>query len=124
MGYITIDNIDSVMKEMQEDSFYIPKVLFKDKKYKKISVDSKILYGLLLDRQIQIKKEFNDPIINKIYFSYALNEIANDLGCSCNKALKLLNELLSVDLVEKQKQTIGKPAMLYVNELGLEGIEI
>ena len=37
--------------EAEQYSFYrIPKVLFTDSRFKGISVDAKVLYGLLLDR--------------------------------------------------------------------------
>ena len=37
--------------EAEQFSFYrIPKVLFTDRRYKSVSMEAKVLYGLLLDR--------------------------------------------------------------------------
>ena len=45
-------------KEAEQFSFYrIPKILFTEARFKKISSEAKILYGLLLDRMsLSVKK--------------------------------------------------------------------
>ena len=45
--------------QAEQFSFYrIPKVLFKDKTFSKISTDAKVLYGLMLDRMnLSVKKQ-------------------------------------------------------------------
>ena len=47
---------------MKGNSFYkLPKVLFSDGKYKGVSTDAKVLYGLLLDRNsLSIKNDWKD----------------------------------------------------------------
>lgn len=55
-------------KESEQFNFYrIPKMLFKDKRFKKLSSDAKILYGLLLDRMSLSAKNgwFDDE--NRVY---------------------------------------------------------
>ena len=46
------------VSESEQFAFYkVPKVLFTDEKYKTVSTDAKMLYGLLLDRMyLSVKK--------------------------------------------------------------------
>ena len=44
-------------KEAEQYNFYrIPKHLFKDKRFEKVSIEAKVLYGILLDRMSLSKK--------------------------------------------------------------------
>ena len=41
--------------------FRIPKILFRDKRFKNISTDAKVLYGLMLDRvSLSVKNKWID----------------------------------------------------------------
>ena len=57
--------------QAEQYSFYrIPKILFKDKTFKSLSTDAKVLYGLMLDRMgLSVKNRWFDDE-NKVYIIY------------------------------------------------------
>ena len=104
--------------ETEQFSFYrIPKMLFKDKLFKDVSAEAKVLYGLMLDRTGLSAKNgwFNEE--NRVYIVYTITEIMEDLNCADQKAGKLLSELDTVKgigLIERKRQGLGKPNIIYV----------
>lgn len=67
-----------------------------------LSMQSKILYGLLLDRMgTSVKNNWLDDN-NQAYVVYQITEIMDDLNVSKKKAMEYLNELVEVGLVEKK----------------------
>ena len=78
-------------------SFYrLPKVLFTDRKFQKVSIEAKVLYGLLLDRMgLSIKNGWLDED-SRVYIIFTTEEIMEALYCADNKATKLLKELEGV----------------------------
>lgn len=98
--------------EAEQFSFYrVPRLLIKDERFKKLSSDAKLLYGLMLDRMsLSIKNEWFDED-NRAYIIYTIDSIMEDLGCGKEKAVKVLAELDSVKgigLVEKVHRGLGK----------------
>ena len=95
--------------------FRIPKVLFKDKRFKDMSTDAKLLYGLMLDRMgLSMRNRWIDDD-NRVYIIYKMEEIIEDIGCARQKVAKLLEELdKSVGLIERKRQGLGKPNIIYV----------
>ena len=92
--------------ESEQFSFYrIPKILFKDKAFKGISAEAKILYGLMLDRMsLSVKNKWFDEE-NRVYIIYTLDDIIEDFGCARQKAAKLLDELdKEIGLIERKRQ--------------------
>lgn len=61
-------------------SFYrVPKMLIKDKRFKKLSSDAKLLYGLMLDRMaLSMKNGWLDNE-NRVYIHYTMESIMEDL---------------------------------------------
>ena len=55
--------------EAEQFSFYrVPRLLIKDERFKKLSSDAKLLYGLMLDRMsLSIKNEWFDEDIYHIH---------------------------------------------------------
>ena len=104
--------------QAEQFSFYrIPKVLFKDKTFSKISTDAKVLYGLMLDRMnLSVKNRWFDNE-NRVYIIYTVSDIMDELGCAEQKAIKLLSELdikKGIGLIERKRQGLGKPNIIYV----------
>jgi len=97
-------------------SFYrIPKVLFTDEQYKSISTDAKVLYGLLLDRMSLSQKNGWCDSEGRVFIVFTVEEITTALGCASQKAVKLLTELeTSAELIERKRQGLGKPNLIYV----------
>ena len=104
--------------ETEQFAFYrIPKILFKDKFFKDVSAEAKVLYGLMLDRTgLSAKNGWIDKE-NRVYIVYTIADIMEDLNCADQKAGKLLSELDSVKgigLIERKRQGLGKPNIIYV----------
>ena len=81
-------------EDTEQYSFYrIPKLLITGAEFSEVSTDSKMLYGLMLDRlSLSIKNGWFDSL-NRAYIIYTVENIMNDLHCGNQKAIKLLNEL-------------------------------
>lgn len=97
-------------------TFYrIPKLLFTDPELKNISTEAKVLYGLLLDRMsLSIKNNWMDEQ-SRVFIIFTIDEIMEALACAEQKAAKLLNELeKGVGLIERKRQGLGKPNLIYV----------
>ena len=81
-------------KEADQFSFYkIPKLLFTEEYFKKISVEAKVLYGLMLDRMsLSMKNQWMDDE-GRAYIYYSLEDIMEALGCSNKKAISIKKEV-------------------------------
>ena len=104
--------------EAEQFSFYrIPRLLIKDKRFKKLSSDAKLLYGLMLDRMsLSMKNGWLDDE-NRTYIIYTVDNIMEDLGCSKPTCIKIIRELDSengIGLIEKKRRGMGKPDIIYV----------
>ena len=102
--------------EAEQFSFYrIPKVLFTEERFRSVSAEAKVLYGLLLDRMsLSCKNGWLDQA-GRVYIIFTIEEIMTALGCADQKAGKLLYELESkCRLIERKRQGLGKPNLIYV----------
>ncbi len=100
--------------------FRIPTALIKNKEYKGISTDAKLLYGLLLDRMsLSIRNDWRDEH-GHVYIIYTIQATSQDLGCCPEKACKLMSELEHVGLIERRRLGQGKPSRIYVKQLSAE----
>ncbi len=102
--------------ESDQFSFYrIPKVLFTDERFKAISAEAKVLYGLLLDRMsLSAKNGWLDKD-GRVFIIFTVEDIMDALGCATQKAMKLLSELeTKSQLIERKRQGLGKPNLIYV----------
>ena len=97
--------------------FRVPRLLITSPRFKGLSTDAKLLYGMLLDRMsLSAKNGWYDEQ-SRVYIYYTADEIRTDMGCGNDKALKLLSELdtkKGVGLIERIKQGQGKPTKIYV----------
>ena len=102
--------------ESEQFSFYrIPKVLFTEERFKAISAEAKVLYGLLLDRMSLSAKNGWQDKENRVYIIFTIEDIMDAMGCADQKAGKLLYELESkCGLIERKRQGLGKPNLIYV----------
>lgn len=99
-------------------AFYqIPKILITDEKFAGITMESKILYSLMLDRaSLSAKNGWLDED-GKVFIYYKLDRIMADMHCANQKATKMLKELEDkAGLIERQKQGQGKPTKIYVKD--------
>lgn len=114
-------------KEAEQFSFYkIPKLLFTDEYFKKLSVEAKVLYGLMLDRMsLSVKNQWLDEE-GKAYIYYSVEDIMESLSCSNNKAIAVLKELdagTGIGLVERRRQGQGKPSIIYVKQFMVQDFQ-
>lgn len=98
----------------------VPKLLVQDKAFAELSVDAKMLYGLLLDRMnLSMKNCWLDEQ-NRVYIMYPIAEIMEDLNMSKPTAIKYMNELVKFGLVEKKRQGLSKSNIIYVKSFMLD----
>lgn len=102
-------------EQSESYAFYrTPKVFFTDERFRVLSSDAKILYGILLDRvSMSSKNKWLDEG-RRVYVYMTLNSIEYSLGCCRQKACNLLNELEEFGLIERKRQGQGKPTRIYV----------
>ena len=97
--------------------FRLPKVLVKDKKFKGLSSDAKLLYGIMLDRMsLSIKNGWRDSY-NRVYIIFTLEEVMREFDCSERKASMLMSELdvkNGIGLIERKRQGMGRPNLIYL----------
>ena len=94
--------------------FRVPKILFRDIKFKDLSTDAKTLYGILLDRMgLSVKNRWLDEQ-GRVYIIFPVQEVMDALGCADNKATKLFRELEKFGLIERKRRGLGKPDLIYV----------
>ena len=104
--------------EAEQFSFYrVPRLLIKDERFKGLSSDAKLLYGLMLDRiSLSMKNGWLDDE-NRAYIIYTVDAIMEDLGCSkptCTKIMRELDSDNGIGLIEKKRRGLGKPDIIYV----------
>ena len=73
--------------EAEQHTFYrIPKALFTNPTYRRLSSDTKILYGLMLDRMgLSLRNQCVD-VGNKVFIYFTLEDVQEYLYCGHTKA--------------------------------------
>ncbi len=104
--------------EAEQFSFYrVPRLLIKDERFKGLSSDAKLLYGLMLDRMsLSMKNGWLDEE-NRAYIIYTIDNMMEDLGCARATCVKVIKELdcdKGIGLIEKKRRGLGKPDIIYV----------
>ena len=94
--------------------FRIPKALFQDSRFRKLSTDARTLYGILLDRMsLSAKNGWLDEQ-GRVYIIYTVREVQESLCCAEHKAVKLFRELEQADLIERKRRGLGRPSLIFV----------
>jgi len=114
-------------KEAEQFNFYrIPKLLFTDIKFSKVSIEAKVLYGLLMDRMsLSIKNNWVDEE-NRVYIYFKVSDAMEYMNICKEKAIKLFAELdceKGCGLILRKRQGLGKPAVIYVMNFNSETTE-
>ena len=92
----------------------IPKIMLIDNTFSDLSLQAKVLYGVLLDRMSLSRKNGWLDAENRVFIIYQIGEIQKDLGFSKKKSIDLLAELEKFGLLEKKRRGHGLPNILYV----------
>ena len=83
-------------READQYSFYrIPKLLFTDKRFSKVSLEAKLLYVLLLDRMSLSTKNGWIDKEDLVYIYFKLEDAMEFMGIGKDKGVKLFAELES-----------------------------
>lgn len=100
----------------------IPKAMFANTKYKKLSSDAKLTYALLYDRLSlsKLNEWINED--DEVFLIYTREAVAEDLGISYKKAISAFKELAEAKLITEQRCGRGIPNKIYIvkPELGEE----
>ncbi|WP_145432824.1 replication initiator protein A, partial [Staphylococcus haemolyticus] len=103
------------LSQVKTERFYqLPKYLFEDAYFKKMSAEAKIMYALLKDRfELSIQNEWVDKN-NNIYFIFSNKHLCEYLGYAEQKIIKLKKELISFNLLTQERVGLNKPNRLYL----------
>ena len=88
--------------------------IFTDNRFRKISTDGKVLYGLLLDRVFLSQENGWVDEEGRVYIIFSCAGSDGCTGCADNKATKLFRELEKFGLIERKRRGLGKPNLIYV----------
>ena len=107
--------------EAEQYTFYrFPKALFQNGRYKGMTDSAKILYGLMLDRMgLSLKNGWLDKQ-NRVFIYFTLEDLQEYMNCGHNKGVKLMSELDKIGLIERVKQGLGRPAIIYVKQFATD----
>ena len=101
----------------------IPRILLTEKIFSTLSLQAKVLYGLLLDRMgLSMKNGWVDKE-NRVYIIYQISEIQEDLGFSKKKAIDYLAELEVFGLIEKKRRGLGLASIIYVKSFIVDNMQ-
>ena len=103
---------------MPVECLNVPKVLFYDKQYEGLSVDAKLLYSLLLDRnEMAFRNEWVDKC-GRTYVVYPRREMRRHMNATRYRVDQALAELEAHDqMVKVTLPYPGKPCQIYVRDI-------
>lgn len=103
------------LSQVKTERFYqLPKYLFEDEYFKKMSAEAKIMYALLKDRfELSLQNEWVDSN-NNIYFIFSNKTLCDYLGYGEQKIIKLKKELINYNLLTQERVGLNKPNRLYL----------
>lgn len=92
----------------------IPRAMMTEEIFAPLSVEAKLLYGLLLDMMsYSVKNRWVDAK-NRVFVVYPVSHIQDDLCISKGKAVECLKELEDIGLIDRTHIGQGKPSYIYV----------
>ena len=123
-GFETIMNNNkyfTLETEAKRQFYQVPKqFMIKESKYYSMTSDSKLLYGILADRNsLSIKYKWVD-LENRIYFIATIESLMDLTGWGNQKVTKHLKELRKFELLESVKKGQGNPSWHYLLQIDVE----
>lgn len=82
--------------------------------YSVLSSDSKLMYGLLLDRLSLSKKNGWLDDDGEVFAYYTVEELVGDLRFGREKIMRLFKNLERAGLITRRKSGVGKPSRIYI----------
>ena len=103
--------------DTKQIAFYrVPKALFTEEKYKLLSTDAKMLYGLLLDRMSLSEKNGWIDRQGRVYQFFTVEQAQELLNFGHEKICRLFAELSDAGLIERKRQGQGKASIIYLKK--------
>ena len=117
-------NIYKIDETLQHSYYQMPQELFCNEKYKKLSIEAKVIYAFLLNRMnlSRMNKWINDK--GEIYLIYTRKEIQSKLNLSDKPVTRAFKELRESNLIKEEKQGFGKPNLIYIGKIEHEELQI
>lgn len=117
-------NLYKINETLQHSYYQMPQELFCNEKYKKISIEAKVIYAFLLNRMnlSRMNKWINDK--GEIYLIYTRKEIQSKLNLSDKPVTRAFKELRETNLIKEEKQGFGKPNLIYIGKIEHEELQI
>ena len=111
------------MESDQYTFLRVPKILFRDPELRELSIEAKILYGMMLDRLAlsQRNRWFDDQM--RAYICFTVEDVIEELSCGRNKAIKSMQELERIGLIERKRQGLGRNNIIYVKKFMPDPLE-
>lgn len=102
-------------REAEQFTFYrIPKILFTDRRFSKISIEAKVLYGLLLDRMsLSLKNQWIDGA-DRVYIYFKLLELMTEVICSKKTSISVGGEPMPTSVVKSRLLKLDSSHVEYV----------
>lgn len=100
-------------KTSKQPFYQIPKQLFTNEQYAEVSVDAKLLYGILLDRMsLSAKNKWHNEN-GTVYIFFTVEQVCKLLHFGKSKVCKLFSELDNTGLISRKRQGNGKANIIY-----------
>lgn len=117
-------NLYKINETLQHSYYQMPQELFENEKYKKLSIEAKVIYAFLLNRMnlSRINKWINDK--EEIYLIYTRKEIQSKLNLSDKPVTRAFKELRETNLIKEERQGFGKPNLIYIGKIEREELKI
>ena len=94
--------------------FKLYKFLFEDEEYKSLSIESKVVYSIMIDRnELSIKNNLIDDS-GQVYIFMKIEEIQKIFNCSNKTAIKSLKELEKIGLIKIEKQGGNRSNKIFI----------
>jgi hypothetical protein len=111
---IPLDRFYTEKEEVTLRFYQTPKALFKNPKYKGLSLGPKLMYSILRDRlDLSIKNNWKDEN-GFIYLIFSLKELIQLLAIDEKTVIKYKKELVKYDLIVDKRVGQGNPNRIYV----------
>lgn len=96
--------------------YQIPQALVDDEAFSDLDGWAIILYSLMLNRAgLSVKNSENFKDENgRLYIIFTVEEVMKRCRCGKNVAIKIMQQLEDIGLIEKKRQGLGKPSLIYV----------
>lgn len=116
-------NLYKINETLQHSYYQIPQELFNNEKYRKLSIEAKVIYAFLLNRMnlSRINKWINGR--GEIYLIYTRKEIQSKLNLSDKPVTRAFKELRETNLIKEERQGFGKPNLIYIGKIEHEELQ-